>query len=584
LLKAKVQDDAELPPMLGYSCKRYTHVQLLDHFAAEPFSDAVAAQITAANNAVQQAQQSVGTAAVSHLAKQQQQQRRLLEEQLSPQQQVAVGSGGTGAAQQQPSGSTPMAPVQQEQQQPQQLMAEAAPDQLQLQPPTGFVAEPVWQLPPQVLQPGVVFAGDPLLMQQPLLLLPEQQPEIVMLDANSWQQQQQQQQQPSIQQQPHAAAGQPKQAKLARTAPGRRHEQLLLKLGTKQQHEDHGHGPAEGSDDYQREQPPSHEEAKQPYGQQEQQPPSGQEQQPQQQAGQEQQQQPPQYQQQPQPYDPQQPQPHDPQQYGQPLLQVPVGMPYVQQPYIVQQPVYYQQPLYQELPVQQLPYGQVPPQPYYYYTEPGSGYPPPVPPAEQGQPGDMPQQQQQDRGGREAEWREEALRQQRQRSEWESRAREAEEEEELERRQQAPPSLDPVAAGELGIERDRSLPEGTFKQTYWVCDAAWPSNRDEQVRPRRQLQLADWPPVAAGLNVVCAWPLPLQEASGNVLVYLGGATPLGAAQPPMIFENARRHNALVVMVEHRYFGDSLPFKVSPSAKLPTQYYHWLTMPQVGLVD
>lgn len=43
----------------------------------------------------------------------------------------------------------------------------------------------------------------------------------------------------------------------------------------------------------------------------------------------------------------------------------------------------------------------------------------------------------------------------------------------------------------------------------------------------------------------------LQEASGTVLVFLGNESPLDTPQQPIIFENADRHNALVILVEHR---------------------------------
>lgn len=38
------------------------------------------------------------------------------------------------------------------------------------------------------------------------------------------------------------------------------------------------------------------------------------------------------------------------------------------------------------------------------------------------------------------------------------------------------------------------------------------------------------------------------------MVFLGNEGPLGVPQQPIVFENARRLNALVVLVEHRYYG------------------------------
>jgi hypothetical protein len=47
----------------------------------------------------------------------------------------------------------------------------------------------------------------------------------------------------------------------------------------------------------------------------------------------------------------------------------------------------------------------------------------------------------------------------------------------------------------------------------------------------------------------------LQRELGNVVVFLGNEGPLGIPQQPIVFENARRLNALVVLVEHRYYGE-----------------------------
>jgi hypothetical protein len=51
------------------------------------------------------------------------------------------------------------------------------------------------------------------------------------------------------------------------------------------------------------------------------------------------------------------------------------------------------------------------------------------------------------------------------------------------------------------------------------------------------------------------WCVPLQKRSGNVIVFLGNESPLGIPKQPIVFENARRLNALVVLVEHRYYGE-----------------------------
>lgn len=54
-------------------------------------------------------------------------------------------------------------------------------------------------------------------------------------------------------------------------------------------------------------------------------------------------------------------------------------------------------------------------------------------------------------------------------------------------------------------------------------------------------------------NTLCVFVLS-QRTAGNVVVYLGNEGPLGIPQQPIVFENARRMNALVVLVEHRYYG------------------------------
>ena len=48
----------------------------------------------------------------------------------------------------------------------------------------------------------------------------------------------------------------------------------------------------------------------------------------------------------------------------------------------------------------------------------------------------------------------------------------------------------------------------------------------------------------------------LQKHSGHVIVFLGNESPLGIPKQPIVFENARRLNALVVLVEHRYYGEA----------------------------
>jgi hypothetical protein len=66
-----------------------------------------------------------------------------------------------------------------------------------------------------------------------------------------------------------------------------------------------------------------------------------------------------------------------------------------------------------------------------------------------------------------------------------------------------------------------------------------------------------------------------------VIVFLGNESPLGVPGQPIVFENARRLNALVVLVEHRFYGDSVPFPAPPDAKVPTSDYKWLQIAQVN---
>ncbi|KAF8060566.1 hypothetical protein HT031_004743 [Scenedesmus sp. PABB004] len=99
-----------------------------------------------------------------------------------------------------------------------------------------------------------------------------------------------------------------------------------------------------------------------------------------------------------------------------------------------------------------------------------------------------------------------------------------------------------------------------FNQTYWTCDAAWrrggPASDAQPPRPRP----------------------PLVRAPGrHVLVFLGNESPLGLPGQPIVFENAARLNALVLLVEHR-----APTAAAAGAgRAPsTEDYHWLTIENV----
>lgn len=88
--------------------------------------------------------------------------------------------------------------------------------------------------------------------------------------------------------------------------------------------------------------------------------------------------------------------------------------------------------------------------------------------------------------------------------------------------------------------------------------------------------------------VVCpgAWPAAAaaQAATGSLIFFLGNEAPLpNPPSQPIIFENAARMGALIVQLEHRYYGQSRPFPAppdAPSGLLPTPQYAWLTIEQV----
>eukprot|EP00882_Tetradesmus_deserticola_P008518 GHRQ01008981.1.p1 GENE.GHRQ01008981.1~~GHRQ01008981.1.p1 ORF type:complete len:479 (+),score=114.98 GHRQ01008981.1:999-2435(+) len=93
----------------------------------------------------------------------------------------------------------------------------------------------------------------------------------------------------------------------------------------------------------------------------------------------------------------------------------------------------------------------------------------------------------------------------------------------------------------------------SFQQTYWVCDDAWPQSAK------------------------------MQGSQGNIIVFLGNESPLGTPSQPIVFEQARQLHALVVEVEHRYYGHSQPFpdSLQPDGMLnSSDLYRWLKVEQV----
>jgi lysosomal Pro-X carboxypeptidase len=74
---------------------------------------------------------------------------------------------------------------------------------------------------------------------------------------------------------------------------------------------------------------------------------------------------------------------------------------------------------------------------------------------------------------------------------------------------------------------------------------------------------------------VCPRYLSPNVQNGSVVVFLGNESPLNNIVQPIVFENIRRMNALLIEVEHRYYGKSFPF-----TNLTTSNYQYLTMEQV----
>jgi len=91
----------------------------------------------------------------------------------------------------------------------------------------------------------------------------------------------------------------------------------------------------------------------------------------------------------------------------------------------------------------------------------------------------------------------------------------------------------------------------TFNQTYVVCNAAFPTTPE------------------------------VQAAQGTIIFFLGNEGPLGTPQQPIVFENAARMHALVIELEHRYYGSSLPCVPDNVTGLPTtEQLQFLSVEQV----
>ncbi|KAI8472440.1 MAG: serine carboxypeptidase S28-domain-containing protein [Monoraphidium minutum] len=92
----------------------------------------------------------------------------------------------------------------------------------------------------------------------------------------------------------------------------------------------------------------------------------------------------------------------------------------------------------------------------------------------------------------------------------------------------------------------------TFNQTYYICDERWPSDPE------------------------------VQRTEGKIMFVQGAEAALGG--PPLgalIWESAERQRLLVMSLEHRYYGDSFPFRPMPeAAAVPVEQLQWLTVEQV----
>lgn len=100
------------------------------------------------------------------------------------------------------------------------------------------------------------------------------------------------------------------------------------------------------------------------------------------------------------------------------------------------------------------------------------------------------------------------------------------------------------------IDHFNSSDTRTFGQRIFVCTAYFPTS-------------------AAG-----------QVANGTIIVELGNESVLKNPVWPIVFENAQRTNALIIAVEHRYYGVSFPFAVPSSGQLETSQYVYLDIRQV----
>lgn len=78
------------------------------------------------------------------------------------------------------------------------------------------------------------------------------------------------------------------------------------------------------------------------------------------------------------------------------------------------------------------------------------------------------------------------------------------------------------------------------------------------------------------------WPTdPAQQAASGVIFFNQGAE--GPAHAPWAlieYENAARLNALVIGLEHRYYGASFPFGLTEEGQATTEQLAWLTVEQV----
>lgn len=100
--------------------------------------------------------------------------------------------------------------------------------------------------------------------------------------------------------------------------------------------------------------------------------------------------------------------------------------------------------------------------------------------------------------------------------------------------------------------------------------------------PSRKLHTPDNSPFPSHPQVCDrAWPTDasVQATNGTILFYQGAESAMRSPGPrALIREHARRLNALVLALEHRYYGASMPLGYA-EGEVPTKALKWLQVEQ-----